>query len=130
MEEDKEVESRKKVDEEWKQRAETEKHVDEKRTREKEEARRALPEATFMSFLGSLIAQTLVNLGATANPLSGKKEVDLQQASFTIDCLKLLQEKTKGNLTAEETAYLDRALYELQMAYLQSSGAAPRKETP
>ncbi|MCM8792766.1 MAG: DUF1844 domain-containing protein, partial [Candidatus Omnitrophica bacterium] len=42
-----------------------------------------------------------------------QKEEDLAQARFLIDTLGMLKEKTKGNLTEEETNLLENVLYEL-----------------
>ena len=52
------------------------------------------------------------------NPLTDKMEKDLAQAQFSIDMLGMLEEKTKGNLSQEEKKYLELALYELRMNYL------------
>jgi hypothetical protein len=44
-----------------------------------------------------------------------------------IDILALLEEKTRGNLTAEERQFLDQILYELRLRYVEASqqGSAP-----
>lgn len=58
-------------------------------------------------------------------------KVDLKGAAQHIDVLALLEEKTRGNLTAEESAMLAEMLRDLRLAYVQAaqafpSGAAPR----
>jgi hypothetical protein len=52
------------------------------------------------------------------NPMTDKKEEDLPQAKFIIDTLGMLQEKTKGNLTPEESKLLENMLYELRTQYV------------
>ena len=41
-----------------------------------------------------------------------------------IEILSLLEEKTKGNLTAEERQVLEQVLYELRLRFVQVSGSA------
>jgi hypothetical protein len=43
-----------------------------------------------------------------------------------IDILSLLEEKTRGNLTAEERQVLEQVLYELRMRYIEASGGGKR----
>ncbi|MFM8840768.1 MAG: DUF1844 domain-containing protein [bacterium] len=57
-------------------------------------------------------------LGKIAHPMTGKTEKHLEQASFVIDLLAVLQEKTKGNLTDTESRMLDTALRELRLNYV------------
>lgn len=60
-------------------------------------------------------------MGKVKNPLTDKMEKDLAQAQFSIDMLGMLEEKSKGNLTEEEKKYLELALYELRMNYLDEA---------
>lgn len=76
-------------------------------------------EANFLQFLSGYASQALMHLGMMTNPMTGKTEVDLANAKYSIDLLEILQQKTEGNLTDEEDAYLKAALYELRMRYLQ-----------
>ncbi len=50
-------------------------------------------------------------------------QLDLIGARQTIDSLSLLSEKTKGNLTPTEQNFLQNALYELRMAYVEVTNA-------
>jgi len=43
-----------------------------------------------------------------------------------IDQLEMIREKTRGNLTPEEEKFLTGVLSELQMAFVQGRGRAPR----
>ena len=73
---------------------------------------------TFEKFIASLYMTTLMQLGLAA-PQGEKPSLDLIGARQTIDILGMLNDKTKGNLTATEESTLRNILYELRMAYLE-----------
>ena len=80
----------------------------------------ALPKIDFSTFILSLSTSTLYHLGIAEDPATGAKgEPDLPLASQTIDTLALLQEKTRGNLDAEEERLLSGLLYELRMRFVE-----------
>lgn len=79
----------------------------------------ALPEVTFTTFIVSLNSSALFHLGEISDPVTGKKEIDLSLAKHAIDTLKLLQEKTKGNLSPEEKGLLEDMLFDLKMRYVR-----------
>jgi len=78
-----------------------------------------LPEINFPTFIMSLNASAMVNLGAIEDPVTGKKNIDLALAKQTIDILSLLEEKTTGNLAPEEAQMLKNILYDLRIAYVK-----------
>lgn len=80
-----------------------------------------MPEVTFSSFYMALYSAVLLHLGEIPDPTTGQREKNLLLAKHTIDTLSMLQEKTKGNLTAEEDKMLQNTLYELKMRYVQAS---------
>lgn len=80
-------------------------------------------EANFSQFVGGFAVQTLVHLGRMSNPMSGETTVDLPNAKYSIDILAILQEKTKGNLSPEESEYLSNLLRDLRMEYVAVSSA-------
>jgi hypothetical protein len=47
-----------------------------------------------------------------------------------IDILSLLDEKTRGNLTAEERQVLEQVLYELRLRFVEVSGEEKRIIAP
>ena len=59
-----------------------------------------------------------MQLGGTAQE-GQQPQVDILGARQSIDMLSVLEEKTKGNLSEEETRLLDSALFELRMAFLE-----------
>lgn len=113
-------EIKKKVDEGWKENVEKEKGQAQANQNEQAQAKEGFvpPEANFKFFITTLTLQASIALGHMANPSTGKTEKDPVQAKFLIDTLDMLQEKTKGNLTKEETDLLENLLYELRLAYL------------
>jgi hypothetical protein len=79
-----------------------------------------LPPISFPAFLLSLAHTVAVHLGDVADPATGKTgAVNLAAAQHMIDILALLEEKTRGNLTAEERQLLDQLLFELRMRFVE-----------
>lgn len=108
-------EKKKEVDESWKEAVEKEKSAPPK------EGAFIPPEPDFSFFATTLSIQASIALGQIPNPANNKSEEDLTQAKFLIDTLGMLQEKTKGNLSAGESKLLENVLYELRMVYLSKS---------
>ena len=78
-----------------------------------------LPEINFATFIMSLNASALLNLGVIDDPNTGKKVKNLPIGKQTIDILAMLEEKTKGNLTKDEENMLKNILYDLRMIYVK-----------
>src|SRR5437879_11471522 len=88
----------------------------------------------FIEFVVMHAPNAALFLGQIPNPKTGEGEVNLDLARMFIDQLAMIQEKTRGNLTSEETKVLSNALSNLQMAYVEVAretlkGAA-QPETP
>jgi hypothetical protein len=79
-------------------------------------------EITFERFLASLYMTGMLQLGFMREQ-GGTPQLDIIGARQTIDSLSLLAEKTKGNLTAVEQNFLQSALYEMRMAYVEVTNA-------
>lgn len=79
-----------------------------------------LPELDFSSFVLSLATTAQVSLGTVPNPGTGQPEQNLHAAKQMIDILGTLKEKTKNNLTTDEQALLDSALFNLRMLYVKA----------
>jgi hypothetical protein len=86
----------------------------------------------FIEFVMMHAQNAALFLGQIPNPKTGEPEINLDLARMFIDQLEMIQEKTRGNLTNEETMVLRNALSNLQMAYVEASGAAqpPRAVQP
>ena len=80
----------------------------------------------FVAFVLSLAHTAAVHFGDVPDPVSGQSSpANLPSAQQMIDILALLEEKTRGNLTAEERNLLDQILYELRLRYVEASKQAP-----
>lgn len=90
----------------------------------------ALGEMTqrFIEFVMMQAQQAAMFLGRIPNPQTGKPEVNLEIARMFIDQLEMIHEKTRGNLTAEESDILARVLADLQLAFVQATGPAGSQE--
>src|SRR3954470_3416301 len=75
----------------------------------------------FVEFVMMQAQNAALFLGQIPNPQTGKGEVNLELAKMFIDQLGMIQEKTRGNLTNEETAVLRNTLSNLQMAFVEVS---------
>jgi len=81
----------------------------------------------FIEFVMMHAQNAALFLGQIPNPKTGEAEVNLDLARMFIDQLEMIQEKTRGNLTNEEAIVLRNALSNLQMAYVEASGASPQR---
>jgi hypothetical protein len=80
------------------------------------------PEPDLPALFFLLANSALFHLGETPGTPAGERPVDLAQARFTIDLLRLLKEKTEGNRTPDESRLLEGILYDLQMRFVQALG--------
>ena len=86
-----------------------------------------LPRVDFATFVLSLGTSALYHLGVVAHPETGERvsPPELGLARNTIDTLEMLQEKTRGNLDAQERELVESLLYELRMHFV-AAGKAPK----
>jgi hypothetical protein len=84
----------------------------------------------FIEFVMMHAQNAALFLGQIPNPKTGEGEVNLELAKMFIDQLAMIQEKTRGNLTNEETTVLRNALSNLQMAFVEVSRAQERGGAP
>jgi hypothetical protein len=85
------------------------------------------PALSFTAFVLSLGSTAAIHFGDLPDPLSGARaEPNLEGAAQMIEILSLLEQKTRGNLTAEEREVLTQLLYELRMRFVEVSGAGKR----
>lgn len=85
----------------------------------------------FSQLVISLQMGAMQQMGKVASPITGKIERDIEMAKASIDMLSMLEVKTKGNLSEEESKLLSHLLYELRMNYVDESNKGDDKvETP
>jgi Domain of unknown function (DUF1844) len=124
------------VDEDWKTQVQAEKEAASQPPREEPGEAPAkdsgdgagqdvpLPPASLEILIGSLATQAMVSLGIFPNPATNEIQRLPHQAKHLVDMLQVLQEKTEGNRTAEESTMLEDTVHQLRMAYVQISQAA------
>jgi hypothetical protein len=117
------------VDSNWKERVQAEKEAllnePEPTADSAQSHTQEIPPASFSLLVTSLATQTLAALGQIADPEEQEQLVRFDVARHHIDTLNILQEKTQGNLTTDESVMLSNVLHELRMVYVavQSQGS-------
>ena len=83
--------------------------------------------ATFSDFLFWLATMAAVQFGDIPDPATGKPiEPNLVGAGHLIEVVGMLQEKTAGNLSADESKLIDSLLYDLRMRFVEAQGGQKR----
>ncbi len=74
---------------------------------------RQLPTPSLATLIQSTMTQALYYLGELADE-GAQPTMNLDMAKYHIDTLGVLEQKTKGNLTADEQRILDQTMYDLR----------------
>ena len=87
-----------------------------------------MPESlSFTAFVFSLASTAAIHFGDLPDPVTGHPgTLNLEGAAQMIEILGLLEQKTRGNLTAEERQMLEQVLYELRLRFVEANGAGKR----
>ena len=107
--------------------------LDKEETQESKETKEFDPEAPeendqmgpaqavdFTTLIMSLASSALVSMGRVPDPETGTVQKNFVFAHQNIDIIHLLQEKTRGNLSADEERLVEQILYELRMSYISA----------
>jgi hypothetical protein len=86
------------------------------------------PAMSFEQIVQSIYMTTILQLGGTTQE-GQQPKVDLMGARQSIDMLAILAEKTKGNLTPDESQLMENALFEVRMGFLEVTQALARSAT-
>jgi hypothetical protein len=81
---------------------------------------------SFVAFVISLASTAAIHFGDLPDPSGEKSEPNLEAAAQMIEILSLLDQKTRGNLTAEERQVLEQVLFELRLRYVEASDTGKR----
>ena len=76
----------------------------------------------FIQLLYLFQASGMQALGKIKNPISNKIEINIEQAKQSIEMLEMIKDKTKNNLSDNETRMLESALSELRLNFVDVSG--------
>ena len=122
------------VDEDWKSQVEAERQAAEAATATAGPSsaggsaqRPPLPQPDLIYLGTSLYYQAMIAMGAVRTSHEEAPPADLELAQHLIDTIAMLQEKTAGNRTPEETETFEELLHQLRMAFIavqQSGGSA------
>ena len=89
------------------------------------------PEEMNSALFAHLVMQqsnmALLLLGKAPHPETGQTVQDLEGAKLFIDQLEMLEAKTKGNLSKEESAMLKQTLMSLRFSFVQAVESGPPK---
>ncbi len=112
------------IDSDWKAQAQAEKErLAQKEAQREKDGRKGgpddLPPADFKGLIGMLAYQAMSGLGIMADQRSGRVVVDLIGSRYYIDLLQIIETKTKGNLTDDESKELTQVLVELRARFVQ-----------
>src|SRR5271170_3718593 len=69
-------------------------------------------------------------LGRIPSPDGRPVPVNLEAGKLFIDQLEMIQEKTRNNLSAQESSILDDALKNVRLAFVEVSGGTPASMMP
>jgi len=78
-------------------------------------------EALFVQLVMMFQIAAMQQMGKVQNPITQQVERNLEQARFSIDMLEMIQAKTKDSLSETEKKFLEHALFELRMNYLDET---------
>lgn len=77
------------------------------------------PPVSFITFVLSLAQSAMVLMGEAPDPESGRIMTNLPEAKHTIDILAMLDCKTRGNLSPEESEVLGSLLCDLRLIFVK-----------
>ena len=72
----------------------------------------------FIHLVNTFVQSAWISLGKVKNPVSDTMERNLDQATYYIDLLDMLQTKMKGNLSEWEEQYIIHSLTELKLNFI------------
>lgn len=88
-------------------------------------------ELLFIELVYSFQNMAMIAMGKLVNPATNKVEKNLQQTKATIDMIRMLKEKTTGNLNENETKLIEQVVLNLQLNYadeIEKDLSADRQE--
>lgn len=80
------------------------------------------PEASLLTIIYTMATQSMIALGEIANPITKTNSIDERQARWHLKSLRVLSEKTQGNLTEKEDQALSTTLKEIETIFKTKIG--------
>jgi hypothetical protein len=113
------------IDEDWKSQVQAEKEANisgkEEPTNAQHDDQGPLPPPTLTFLASTMYLQGAIAMGLLPNPVSDQPSVNISHAKHAIDMLAMLQAKTEGNRTKEESDEIEAMLHQLRMAFVSLS---------
>ncbi len=78
-------------------------------------------EVDFSTFVLSLATGALISMGVAPDPITKKTQKNLAIAKQNIDILGIMKEKTRGNLTPDESKLIESLLTEIRLRFVETS---------
>jgi len=115
------------IDSDWKSQAQAEKEkLAQQEAAKKAQAKPEAQDVRFEDLVGLIATQALSYLGYYPDPQTGQAMVSVEYAKLHIDMLGVLEEKTKGNLSAAESETLTKILTQLRAEFVEISKAVAK----
>ena len=83
----------------------------------------------FIHLVNTFVQSAWISLGKVKNPVSDSLERNMDQATYYIDLLDMLQTKMKGNLSEWEEQYIIHSLSELKLNYIDEQKKGVEENT-
>ena len=83
----------------------------------------------FIHLVNTFVQSAWISLGKVKNPVSDSLERNMEQATYYIDLLDMLQTKMKGNLSEWEEQYIIHSLSELKLNYIDEQKKSVEENT-
>jgi hypothetical protein len=87
-------------------------------------------EISFTALISGLMAEALASMGMLDHPSVKGIKKDLDHAKAVISTIKMLKEKTSGNLTEQESKLLEEVLHQLRLGYVSAAEAKEPSDEP
>src|SRR5476649_2255494 len=84
----------------------------------------------FVQFVMMQAQNIFYVLGRIPSPDGRPIPPNLEAAKLLIDQLEMIQEKTRGNLSTQESSILDDALKNVRLTFVEASGGTPASMMP
>ena len=103
------------VDDDWKSRVQREKQAE---SRSRSGQAQEYPEASFELLVTTFSMQAMAAMGVVGGRGGSPTQPDLGMAKHLIDLLGVIEEKTRGNLSSDESETLEQMLHQLRVLYI------------
>ena len=87
-------------------------------------------EQLFLYLVNTFKTSAWIALGKMENPVTGNTEINVEQASYYIDLLEMLQLKARGNMSEYEEQILINSVSELKLEFIQNKAKQDADNRP